>query len=741
MVGKTGTTTQNLTSATVATATKATTLSTTSTTLEKSLASQDGKGPDALKSSVNPRIHSFRIVSAQDATTANVANTTTTDKNSVEKTEFATPYIEHQQQQRRRYSNFDDNDNDSDSSNGNNITERSSKIQKPILMCFICKLSFGNTKSFSLHANAEHQLTLQPKEQHLLNREYSSVIIQPQNMDQRPQISFLEPIDVLNVIKNDNLNSETDIQFKECTSHVFSCGIDSAVDSSMSEKLTPGRIISENSDKPAPLSSNSNSVSPSILSSPSPMASTVPTTTQTALSPSQITSTMSSSAIEYHEDSNLLLTTSFSKCMLQAQRYEASDTEVTTASAVKPPLSSTKFDTSEQQQQQKIKENVAIESIDRTESKVQSASISPSLISSIEIKLSSTPPLLSKSELENITELDESYSMDTRTATGAVSCASSDVQVTPGLIVCPIPTSKNTATTSDMVNNDTCGLYTGDIPSPPMTTVGKTHDEMLELSALTINAPTTHGDFVHLQMSSATVSAEGNGLDPTDALAETVNFLQQRHNATMTSNSFATPQPALVSIGPTHTHLSCLHASLAALSDDRNANCNTTEAQKTNAKLLTNFLQQHLNLQQQKTYSNTSSNCPEQTDYKNSDCKNCEIPQLRSSPYHQLTNNMSQCSPSRNNGSCTSKAIMQSPAHMATSPKTTAVNVSAAVVAAAASTQQQNAAAAVAVAAAAAAAAAASVAAASVATNTSSFTIGACSDHINGRPLGVECAR
>uniref|UniRef100_A0A1A9WQB1 C2H2-type domain-containing protein n=1 Tax=Glossina brevipalpis TaxID=37001 RepID=A0A1A9WQB1_9MUSC len=69
------------------------------------------------------------------------------------------------------------------------------KIQKPILMCFICKLSFGITKSFSLHASIEHGLNLQELEKYLLlQREYSSAIIQ-RNMDEKPQISFLEPID------------------------------------------------------------------------------------------------------------------------------------------------------------------------------------------------------------------------------------------------------------------------------------------------------------------------------------------------------------------------------------------------------------------------------------------------------------------------------------------------------------------------------------------------------------------
>ncbi|XP_043657414.1 zinc finger protein 2 isoform X4 [Drosophila teissieri] len=93
----------------------------------------------------SPKIHSFRVVSAQDA------NSTCQDQ------------------------------------------IRAFKIQKPILMCFICKLSFGNVKSFSLHAKTEHRLNLEELDQQLLNREYSSAIIQ-RNMDEKPQISFLQPL-------------------------------------------------------------------------------------------------------------------------------------------------------------------------------------------------------------------------------------------------------------------------------------------------------------------------------------------------------------------------------------------------------------------------------------------------------------------------------------------------------------------------------------------------------------------
>ncbi|XP_043069528.1 zinc finger protein 2 isoform X3 [Drosophila bipectinata] len=93
----------------------------------------------------SPKIHSFRVVSAQDA--------------------------------------------------NSNCPRQAFKIEKPILMCFICKLSFGNVKTFGLHANTDHRLNLKELEQQLLNREYSSAIIQ-RNMDEKPQISFLQPLDI-----------------------------------------------------------------------------------------------------------------------------------------------------------------------------------------------------------------------------------------------------------------------------------------------------------------------------------------------------------------------------------------------------------------------------------------------------------------------------------------------------------------------------------------------------------------
>ncbi|XP_031781828.1 zinc finger homeobox protein 4 isoform X2 [Nasonia vitripennis] len=65
---------------------------------------------------------------------------------------------------------------------------------KPILMCFICKLSFGYTKSFVAHAQGEHQLTLMDDERQILSHSSASAIIQAIGRNKQPIVSFLEPV-------------------------------------------------------------------------------------------------------------------------------------------------------------------------------------------------------------------------------------------------------------------------------------------------------------------------------------------------------------------------------------------------------------------------------------------------------------------------------------------------------------------------------------------------------------------
>ena len=74
---------------------------------------------------------------------------------------------------------------------------------KPILMCFICKLSFGYGKSFTAHAVGEHNMTLNEDERELMSRKNASAIIQGVGKDKEPLMSFLEPTSVPPHTSND----------------------------------------------------------------------------------------------------------------------------------------------------------------------------------------------------------------------------------------------------------------------------------------------------------------------------------------------------------------------------------------------------------------------------------------------------------------------------------------------------------------------------------------------------------
>ncbi len=65
---------------------------------------------------------------------------------------------------------------------------------KPILMCFICKLSFGFAKSFEGHCTGEHGLEMSGEERDMLAAKNSSAIIQVVGKDKRLLVSFLEPV-------------------------------------------------------------------------------------------------------------------------------------------------------------------------------------------------------------------------------------------------------------------------------------------------------------------------------------------------------------------------------------------------------------------------------------------------------------------------------------------------------------------------------------------------------------------
>ncbi|ELK36213.1 Zinc finger homeobox protein 4 [Myotis davidii] len=65
--------------------------------------------------------------------------------------------------------------------------------RKPILMCFLCKLSFGYVRSFVTHAVHDHRMTLSEDERKILSNKNISAIIQGIGKDKEPLVSFLEP--------------------------------------------------------------------------------------------------------------------------------------------------------------------------------------------------------------------------------------------------------------------------------------------------------------------------------------------------------------------------------------------------------------------------------------------------------------------------------------------------------------------------------------------------------------------
>merc|ERR550539_1532629 len=83
----------------------------------------------------------------------------------------------------------------SDSNSGPIPVETPENIPvKPILMCFICKLSFGNTKSFIALCKDEHGLEFNEEEREMLKLDNVSALIQQVGKDKAPLLSFLEPV-------------------------------------------------------------------------------------------------------------------------------------------------------------------------------------------------------------------------------------------------------------------------------------------------------------------------------------------------------------------------------------------------------------------------------------------------------------------------------------------------------------------------------------------------------------------
>lgn len=79
---------------------------------------------------------------------------------------------------------------------------------KPILMCFVCKLSFGFARSFANHAQAEHGVSLQETEREVLAADCSA-ILQCVGADKIPVVSLLEPLGSTQVSSENHMSSIT----------------------------------------------------------------------------------------------------------------------------------------------------------------------------------------------------------------------------------------------------------------------------------------------------------------------------------------------------------------------------------------------------------------------------------------------------------------------------------------------------------------------------------------------------
>ena len=136
-----------------------------------------------------PVMHSYRVFSLRDQdkkqTTVSSSQQTAASSSS-------------QEEDDANNNNQQTNDSDTDESPATVPASLAGKIAltvpvKPILMCFICKISFGYAKSFVTHATTEHRLSLIEDEERLLGQKNTSAIIQGVGKDKDPLISFLEP--------------------------------------------------------------------------------------------------------------------------------------------------------------------------------------------------------------------------------------------------------------------------------------------------------------------------------------------------------------------------------------------------------------------------------------------------------------------------------------------------------------------------------------------------------------------
>ncbi|XP_067614017.1 zinc finger protein 2 isoform X2 [Eurosta solidaginis] len=652
----------------------------------------------SINNGTNPVIHSFRIVSAKDIAT-NVAASirVISDKGSdIEGLQKSITKDEHKI-----------NETEDNISGDENIVQCfGSETQQPILMCFICKLSFGNTKSFSFHAISEHQLTFQSKEHHLLNQEYSSAIIQPTCMDQSPQISFLEPLEMLNVLENDKISNENVVGSSDKITM-----LKSAVEQTMHNDNEVTEVDDDIAVVSKPLSESSlvrSCVSPE-LSSQTVLTKSTAAQITTVSTSSQISGKSNPiCALAGSNNDNLLAENRAGVC--QKQQYEIvglleGSSKITTVTTL--PALNTKFhhNVTKLQHEQR-KHEIEVLNMN-TITNVNKSSV----LNTIGTK---GKPTLDTLASENITKslptkqiiegLDKIYtSRAVESNSEALDATDSSRKLRQ--VLCKT----NALSSVDSTDNP---KNIGHHETTPLFKETKEEDNPTVNSAV---------DFGH-------------------------SFFGQEYPPTRSDGAFLIPSSSRMCIAATAVNnLGCLQSSISGLTEKINPVYSTTEETKNSAKLLTDLLQQHLSIQQQRQQqlcTKESLNFSDILDYKGDGFKNLEIQQPQTSPqqasYHDTvaTSNhtASQFSQTLRSNSCKNSIIKQLPGNLIISSNTTTANVSAEAQDASAVTNASH-----------------DVtlpttdmittATVSVTNNTPTFTIGACSDHISGRLLGIECSR
>ncbi|KAF7699351.1 zinc finger homeobox protein 3 [Silurus meridionalis] len=65
--------------------------------------------------------------------------------------------------------------------------------EQPVLVCFLCRLSFSHTHAFRLHVSQHHKIMLTKEEKQFLSLQPTCAILQPVGPSNHPLLSFLQP--------------------------------------------------------------------------------------------------------------------------------------------------------------------------------------------------------------------------------------------------------------------------------------------------------------------------------------------------------------------------------------------------------------------------------------------------------------------------------------------------------------------------------------------------------------------